>query len=53
MHYIAAFDLGTTAIKGVLLSREGNIHAEHSFNIQTRIGDNNEKEQNPEEWWEG
>lgn len=53
MHYIAAFDLGTTAIKGVLLSQEGEIYAEHSFNLHTSIGENNEKEQNPEEWWEG
>ncbi|KOP71949.1 hypothetical protein LIS82_24635 [Cytobacillus solani] len=53
MHYIAAFDLGTTAIKGVLLSQEGKIFAEHSFNIHTSLGENNEIEQNPEEWWEG
>ncbi|WP_342433391.1 FGGY family carbohydrate kinase [Neobacillus sp. FSL H8-0543] len=53
MEYIAAFDLGTTAIKGVLLSREGDIYKEHTVNLHTTYGENNEMEQNPEEWWAG
>lgn len=53
MDYVAVFDIGTTAIKGVLLSREGNIHCEHSVAIHTQYGDNGEHEQNPEDWWSG
>ena len=52
MDYVAVFDIGTTAIKGVLLSQEGKIALEHSFNIRTMYGEQNEHEQNPEEWWE-
>lgn len=53
MSCIAVFDIGTTAIKGLLLDREGKILHERSFPVQTHIGKNNEQEQNPEEWWQG
>ncbi|MFD1030233.1 xylulokinase [Metaplanococcus flavidus] len=52
MEYVAAFDLGTTAIKGILLSRDGEIQAECSIVIETYYRSNNIVEQNPEEWWE-
>ncbi|MEK3888789.1 xylulokinase [Bacillus sp. FSL K6-3431] len=51
MQCVAAFDLGTTAIKGCLLTREGQNIAEHTINLNTNFGENGELEQNPEEWW--
>ncbi|WP_162990176.1 xylulokinase [Mesobacillus foraminis] len=53
MDYIAVFDIGTTAIKGLLLDREGGIVHERSFPVQTFNGEKNRQEQNPEEWWQG
>ncbi|MBT2757418.1 hypothetical protein J7E71_15940 [Mesobacillus foraminis] len=53
MNYIAVFDIGTTAIKGLLLDREDGIVHERSFPVQTFIGEKNRQEQNPEEWWQG
>ena len=45
MNYVAVFDIGTTAIKGVLLSEEGTIHNEYSVTIHTYYGENQEHEQ--------
>ena len=53
LNYVAVFDIGTTAIKGVLLSEEGTIHNEYSVNNSYDYGENQEHEQNPEEWWSG
>ena len=53
LNYVAVFDIGTTAIKGVLLSEKGTIHNEYSVKIHTYYGENQEHEQNPEEWWSG
>ncbi|WP_077212854.1 xylulokinase [Bacillus dakarensis] len=52
MSYIAVFDLGTTAIKGVLVSRDGQLHFGHALPIETKYGYKQEIEQNPEQWWE-
>lgn len=53
MEYIAVFDIGTTAIKGTLISRTGRMKAELSYEVTTLYGENGEVEQNPEEWWTG
>lgn len=50
MQYIAAFDIGTTNVKGILVSQDGDILGEttrpiHTYNEENRI------EQDPEEWW--
>ncbi|MGP4076004.1 xylulokinase [Halobacillus sp. K22] len=52
MNYIAVFDLGTSALKGVLLDRLGQRASEQSIEIETKYGSNGEVEQEPEEWWE-
>ncbi|MCP8617699.1 xylulokinase [Salirhabdus salicampi] len=51
MGYIAVFDIGTTAIKGVLVSREGSIKGELSVDLTTHYGSNREIEQVPLDWW--
>ncbi|KAB7704041.1 hypothetical protein F9802_19255 [Bacillus aerolatus] len=53
MEFIAVFDVGTSAIKGLLMQKDGQIFAEHSIHIQTFKGKHGEKEQNPEDWWKG
>ncbi|MCA1011892.1 xylulokinase [Halobacillus halophilus] len=52
MTYIAAFDLGTSALKGILLDREGHRANEQSIEIETKYGLNGEVEQQPEQWWQ-
>lgn len=50
MSYIATFDIGTTAVKGVLMSAEGNNIMEKSLVIETFFqGDH--KEQRPLDWY--
>lgn len=46
----ATYDIGTTAVKGVLVDDAGTILASVSENINT-IFENGQKEQDPEEWW--
>lgn len=51
MQYIAAFDIGTTNAKGILVSQDGVIHGErtrpiHTYREESRI------EQDPEAWWQ-
>lgn len=48
---IATYDIGTTAVKGVLVDSSGTILTSVSENINT-IFENEWKEQDPEEWWE-
>lgn len=48
---IATFDIGTTAVKGVLLTEAGSILATASENITTYFEDGR-KEQEPEEWFQ-
>jgi len=51
MQYIAAFDIGTTNAKGILVSQDGVIHGEKTKPIQTYY-EENRVEQNPEVWWQ-
>ncbi|SDH75146.1 xylulokinase [Alteribacillus bidgolensis] len=53
MEYIAVFDVGTSAIKGLLMQKDGCVFEERSAAIHTYKGKHGEKEQNPEEWWTG
>lgn len=49
MKYIATFDIGTTAVKGVLVSVEGTAVFTKSINIET-IFEEDFKEQSPLDW---
>lgn len=48
---IAAFDIGTTAVKGVLVSEKGECIASTSVNISTYFQEDHQ-EQDPLEWYE-
>ncbi|MCC8127134.1 MAG: sugar kinase [Clostridiales bacterium] len=48
---IATFDIGTTAVKGVLVEDDGRILESASAEIRT-IYDGNHKEQDPDSWYE-
>lgn len=50
MQYIAAFDAGTTAVKGVLVDLEGRAAAAQSVDIPT-LAENGFQEQAPQAWW--
>lgn len=47
---IATFDIGTTAVKGVLVSEQGKYLCSESLNIETYF-DGSKKEQKPEDWY--
>lgn len=49
MQYVVTFDIGTTAVKGVLVDLEGHAVYSDSINIPT-IAENGQQEQNPEVW---
>ena len=51
MPYIAAFDIGTTAVKGVLVDLEGRSLFSKSLEIPT-IAENGHQEQDPRTWME-
>lgn len=51
MGYIATFDIGTTAVKGVLVGLDGGIAAARSVEIPT-LAEGPFREQRPEDWWE-
>lgn len=48
---VAAYDIGTTAVKGVLMEDAGTVLSSASEPVTT-IFDGERKEQDPEEWWE-
>jgi xylulokinase len=50
MPYVAAFDLGTTAIKGVLVSDEKNVAFQYTLPLET-IFSGDYKEQKPRDWY--
>lgn len=50
--YIAVFDVGTSAVKGVLIDQEAKLNFKRSINVATYYGDDGEMEQNPLDWWE-
>lgn len=49
--YIAAFDIGTTAVKGVLACEDGTLTSSRSIEIPT-IFEGEKKEQDPRVWYE-
>ena len=51
MPYLATFDAGTTAVKGVLVAETGEIALSRSVEIPT-VFRGEWKEQDPETWWE-
>ena len=51
MRYIATFDIGTTAVKGVLVSENGEPVFSASQDIET-IFNGDMKEQNPDDWYQ-
>ncbi len=51
MRYIATFDIGTTAIKGVLVSENGEPVYTNSLDIET-IFEEDKKEQRPDDWYQ-
>jgi len=50
--YIAAFDIGTTAVKGILVNKEADIQAEYSIVLDTYFGEEGIIEQDPNDWWQ-
>ena len=50
MEYAITFDVGTTAVKGILVSSEGRIIESESINIET-IYEGDKKEQDPSTWY--
>ena len=52
MQYTAAFDIGTTAIKGLLADDQQQILFQSSIAITTQIS-GDFKEQNPDDWYHG
>jgi xylulokinase len=50
MSYVAAFDLGTTAVKGVLVSDEKKVVFQYALPLET-IFSGDYKEQNPRDWY--
>ncbi|ALC82895.1 MULTISPECIES: xylulokinase [Bacillus] len=53
MSWVSAFDIGTTSVKGILISKDGSIKGEKTYPLQTYYGVNGEIEQSPEEWRDG
>jgi xylulokinase len=51
MPYIATFDVGTTAVKGVLTDLKGRVAAVQSLEIPTLLN-GEQKEQDPQSWWD-
>ncbi|NMM97786.1 xylulokinase [Bifidobacterium olomucense] len=51
MQYAAAFDAGTTALKGALVAEDGRIVASTSSNL-TLVINGDFREQDPGEWWQ-
>ena len=51
MEYIATFDIGTTAVKGVLVALDGRAAAARSLEIPT-LADGRFREQRPQDWWD-
>ncbi len=51
MKYVLGIDIGTTGVKTLLLSENGDITASHSTEYPLLIPKPNWAEQNPEDWW--
>ncbi|MEK4298236.1 FGGY family carbohydrate kinase [Oceanobacillus sp. FSL W8-0428] len=52
MTYVAVFDIGTTAVKGILVDKDVQITEEHSVELATFLSEEGMIEQQPEDWWE-
>jgi xylulokinase len=51
--YILAFDIGTSAIKSILVSHDGRILGSASYEYEVTSRHWSWAEQNPDSWWEG
>ena len=51
MYYIATYDVGTTAVKGVLVSSDGEIKTSELVQIKTYF-QQDYKEQKPDDWFD-
>lgn len=51
MSYVAAFDIGTTQAKGVLLGQDGKLHHTHGVDLMTDQT-NGYVEQDPQSWYD-
>lgn len=52
MKYVAVFDIGTTAVKGILVDKEVQLMEEHTVELNTFVSADGMIEQQPEDWWE-
>ncbi|MEI3605278.1 FGGY family carbohydrate kinase [Pseudogracilibacillus sp. SE30717A] len=52
MSYVAVFDIGTTAVKGILVNKKVELKEEHTIELKTFVSDGGIVEQCPEDWWE-
>lgn len=50
MKYTAAFDIGTTSVKGILVSRDGAVEQEADVSLHTHYPSDGRVEQHPEDW---
>ena len=48
MNCIASFDIGSSAVKAVLVSRDGQMRLAHTVNYRNPVAGS---EQHPEDWW--
>lgn len=52
MTYVAVFDIGTTAVKGILVDKDVQLMEEHSVELTTFVSEEGRIEQQPADWWE-
>lgn len=51
MAYVAVFDIGTTAVKGLLVNEEVQLFGEHTVEVTTYFPADGIVEQQPTDWW--
>ncbi|GAA0348372.1 FGGY family carbohydrate kinase [Oceanobacillus oncorhynchi subsp. oncorhynchi] len=51
MTYVAVFDIGTTAVKGILVDKDVQLMEEHSVELTTFVSEEGLIEQQPADWW--
>lgn len=51
MTYVAVFDIGTTAVKGILVGKDVQLMEEHSVELTTFVSEEGLIEQQPADWW--
>lgn len=52
MSYVAVFDIGTTAVKGILVNKKAELKEEYTVELTTFVSEGGMVEQRPEDWWE-